>query len=167
MYKRILKSQILLMIFLIVLSAFDGTSKIVISTSYGSHIAHAAGQTVDNSINIQQLPVTKEDLDHLNPLNIGGNEDITTIAPSEKTSLFSTPGSIISETLAFFFPLTGLILFFYIVWGGFQIVLGSADKKNVDEGKKRISSAIVGFLLLFSAYWVAKIVETVFNLKFL
>jgi hypothetical protein len=76
-----------------------------------------------------------------------------------------TPGGIISRILDFAFPIAGLILFVMIVWGGFEMLMGAADKKSVDAGRQRITAAIIGFFLLFVSFWIIRVVETVLGIK--
>lgn len=108
---------------------------------------------VEPSINFDE-GVTSGTLEALNPLTImGGNQDLT------------TTGGIINQLLAFAFPLAGLILFVMIVWGGFTMVSGATNKKSLDDGKKRIVAAVLGFVLLFIAYWIMQILEVVFGVQ--
>lgn len=105
-----------------------------------------------------RVGVTNETLDFFNPLITEG---------SPLASDLSTPGGIISRVLVFAFPLAGLILFLMIVWGGFEMMIGAANKKNLDSGKKRVTAALVGFLLLFASYWIVSIVQEIFAIKIL
>lgn len=94
-------------------------------------------------------------LDQINPLKIGNSpiaEDL------------STPGGILSQVLTFAFPIAGLILFIMIVWGGFEILSQSATKKSTEAGRQRITSAIIGFGLLFASFWIIQIIEQVFGI---
>lgn len=95
-------------------------------------------------------------LDEFNPLHI---------AQSPLADELSTPRGILSQVLAYAFPLAGLILFVMLVWGGFEILSGATTKKSLDAGKQRITSAIVGFLLLFSSYWIMRVVEIIFGVN--
>lgn len=96
-------------------------------------------------------------LDSLNPLKIA----------SSKADRLSTPGGIISEVLKYAFPLAGMILFIMILFGGFQMLTGASTSKSVEEGKKKITAAILGFLLLFASYWIAQLIEIIFSIKIL
>lgn len=110
----------------------------------------------DNLSDFTQTGVTNATFDELNPLKTSG---------SEQAQQLSTPGGIISRVLEFAFPIAGLILFVMIVWGGFEILTGAADKKSLDAGKQRISAAIIGFVLLFVSYWIIRIIEEVLGIK--
>lgn len=96
------------------------------------------------------------ELNQFNPLIIGG---------SAQAELLSTPGGIITRVLAYAFPIAGLILFVMITYGGFQVILTSATKKSVEEGKKKITTSILGFMLLFSSYWIVQIIQTIFGAR--
>lgn len=100
---------------------------------------------------------TSTNFKQLNPLEMFGN--------SEGKALTS-PGAIVSRLLVFAFPLAGLILFTMLVWGGFEMLTG-ATSKGIDAGKQRVTSALVGFLLLFVSYWVFQIVEVIFGVAIL
>lgn len=111
----------------------------------------------DQNFDPLQGPTT-ETFNTLNPFKIAG---------SSQAEALSTPGGVISRLLVFAFPLGGLILFAMLVWGGFEIMIGSANKKSVDAGKQRITAALVGFALLFSSYWIAQILEVIFGIVIL
>lgn len=115
---------------------------------------------VTSTINAEEEPkiieVTAETFDDLNPLVIAGS-------PLAGES----PGGLVSRMLNFLFPLSGLVLFLLISWGGFEILISSADQKGMEAGKNRVTAAIIGFLLLFSTYWMAQIVEFIFRIKIL
>lgn len=99
---------------------------------------------------------SNDNFNQLNPLRMfGGHVDE-----------LSSPGGIVSRILLFAFPLAGLILFVMIVWGGFEMISG-ATSKGIEAGRQRVTAAVVGFLLLFVAYWVFQIVEVIFGLQIL
>ncbi len=107
-----------------------------------------------------------ETFNALNPLYIGGADNIAEKKESEYVSDLSTPGGIVSRVIKFLFPLAGLVLFVMLVWGGFEIMMGSISKK-VDAGKQRVTAAIVGFFILFATYWIWQIIQVVFGVKIL
>jgi hypothetical protein len=54
-----------------------------------------------------------------------------------------------------------------LIWGGVEIVVASTSgqQNKVDMGKKRVTAAIVGFVILFAAYGLLQLVEIVLGLK--
>ncbi len=104
--------------------------------------------------------VSKYHLDRLNPLYSQGSPVLA--------EELSTPGGIINRFIQnYAFPLAGLILFVMLVWGGFEMLSGAANKKSIDAGKQRITAAVIGFVLLFAAYWIIQIIEAMFGLSIL
>lgn len=97
-----------------------------------------------------------EFLDSVNPLKV---------AESPVAEQLSTPGGVISRVLQFAIPIAGLILFVMILWGGFDIVSGAAGKKGIEEGRKKITTALIGFFLIFGSYWIVQILQAIFGFK--
>ncbi len=78
---------------------------------------------------------------------------------------FSTPGGIISRFLPFILSAAGLILFVMLIWGGFEFMMGAANPKSAESGKQRITSAFIGFFILFSVFWIAQIMQIIFGIN--
>lgn len=97
-----------------------------------------------------------QNFDRFNPL----------VLESTKANTLNTPGGFISELLRYLFPLAGLVLFVMIVWGGFEMLTSSVAGKK-DAGRQRVTTAIIGFLLLFAVYWIGQIIQAVFGVQFL
>jgi len=110
----------------------------------------------------QPIEFNSSTLDELNPL---------TMYSAEKDAFYEGNNFSIAYTinrvLTFLFPIAGLILFVLITWGGFEMLLGAASKKNLDAGKQRVTAAVIGFLLLFSTYWIVQIIEEITQVNIL
>ncbi len=67
--------------------------------------------------------------------------------------------------LNLFIPLafigSGLILLFLLIGGGFSIIASGGNAKTVEQGKNQIAGAVIGFLLIFAAYWIIQIIQTI------
>lgn len=115
------------------------------------------GVCKSTDVGISDLEVSGDLLDSLNPLSSGNSKDD-----------LSTPGGIISRALSnFIFPIAGIILFAVLLLGGFQMLSGATNSKSLEEGKQRITSAIIGFIILFAAYWIAQLLELIFGIRIL
>lgn len=116
---------------------------------------------------------TNETFRNLNPLIVGSENNPDADRNTLLTAFLGpdymspSPAGIINRLLVFAFPLAGLILFIMIIWGGFEMVAGATNKKAMDQGRERITAAVIGFLMLFTAYWLVKVVETIFGVKIL
>jgi len=99
-------------------------------------------------------------LNRLNPLSVG-------TGACQPDPELNQPAGLINRSLRYLFPFAGLVLFVMTVWGGFEVLSTAASKKSIDAGKQRIQAAIIGFIMLFTAYWLMMIVEAVFSIKIL
>jgi hypothetical protein len=46
-------------------------------------------------------------------------------------------------------------------------MLTGAASKGVDEGKQKITAAVIGFIILFAAYWIMQLLELIFGIRIL
>lgn len=102
-------------------------------------------------------PVDEDLLNNLNPLK----------KFSTKADKLSTPGGIITEILNLSFPIAGVILFVMLTMAGFKMLTGATNSQSMEEGKKMISTAVIGFIILFAAYWIAQLLEIIFGINIL
>ncbi len=75
-----------------------------------------------------------------------------------------TIGQIISDILPIIFTITGILLLIYLLMGGFQLMFAAGDPKKVQGAWGKITNAIIGFVIIFVAYWVTQLIGTVFNI---
>ena len=80
---------------------------------------------------------------------------------------FSTPGALITIILKNVFILAGVLLLVIIILGGVSYISGAGnnDPKKAAAAKQTITNAIIGFLIIFTSYWIIKIIETITGLK--
>lgn len=76
-----------------------------------------------------------------------------------------TIGDVISALLRYLFVFAGLGVLLYLLYGGFQLMTSGGDPKGVAEGKGKITNAIVGFIIIFVAYWIIQAVAIIFGLE--
>jgi hypothetical protein len=72
----------------------------------------------------------------------------------------SNVGYFVSLFLRISFILAGLVLLFYFVLGGLGMIssAGKSDPKAAETAKATITSAIIGFVVVFTAYWIVKLI---------
>ena len=154
--------------------ASGGCRQTVNKSGYGS----LKSGPYDNQEACQKASNTSAMVNGVDPLQVSINADSLTsgtldsINPLRNSTTFGTkanrtPGHILSVLIKnIIFPAAGLLLFLLIVYGGFTIVQGSTMGNDtvVAAGKQRVTAAVVGFLLLFSSYWLWQIVELALGL---
>lgn len=81
----------------------------------------------------------------------------------------SSVGGALTTFLNYGLVLAGLVLFVMLIWGGYEMLMGSqmslSDTKSVAAGKQRITAAATGFVLLFVTYWIMQILQLVTGAK--
>lgn len=75
-----------------------------------------------------------------------------------------TVADLINQLTKFVYPLAGLLLFIYLIWGGYDYLLSGGNPEKIKAGQGKLTAAVVGFALLFIAYLLVKIIAQVFNL---
>ena len=78
---------------------------------------------------------------------------------------FKDFGSIISSLLPFLFAGAGLLLLLYLLYGGLSLMLSRGDPKAVQGAKDKITGAVVGFVIVFVAYWLVQIIGTILGIE--
>lgn len=80
---------------------------------------------------------------------------------------FATPADIANSLLPYLFTIAGLVLFGMLIAGGFTMLTAATDPKKAEAGKTRITNAVVGFIIIFVAYWLTQILEIILGVKIL
>lgn len=83
---------------------------------------------------------------------------------TNESTAASKVGGIISMIMPYLFVIAGLLLLFYLIYGGFHMMIAANDEKGLAEAKGKITNALVGFMLLFVAYWLVQILGHIFGI---
>jgi len=76
-----------------------------------------------------------------------------------------TLGNIISQIIPYIYVIAGLILFFLLITGGFSYLTSGGDPKKVETAQGKITHALAGFMIIFLSYWLAQLLEIIFNIQ--
>ncbi len=87
----------------------------------------------------------------------------------DNPSPFTTLASLVNHLYKAMLIFGGVLIFFLMVIGGFQYVMGAGQERSdqVEKGKKAITWSVIGFLLLFTSYWIIQILKLVTGIDFL
>ncbi|MCX6817063.1 MAG: hypothetical protein NTZ93_04300 [Candidatus Beckwithbacteria bacterium] len=85
------------------------------------------------------------------------------------TTIYQTGNvfDILSVIIKNIYVITGIILFFFIIIGGVGMILSAGDTEKQKQGSKTVTSAVLGYFIMFAAYWLIKIIEIIFGVKIL
>jgi len=75
--------------------------------------------------------------------------------------------AFISAILPNIYIVAGVILFLYMIFGGFILISSSGDAKKADEGKQVITNAIIGFAIIFVSYWIIQAITIITGIPIL
>lgn len=72
---------------------------------------------------------------------------------------------ILSNAIA----IAGVIMLLLILGGGIAIIAGAGQNnpEAAAKGKQAVTAAVIGFIIIFTAYWIIKIVEDITGLDIL
>lgn len=76
---------------------------------------------------------------------------------------FNTLGEIISDTYTLILTISGLAILIMLIMGGFGFLTSAGDAKQMEKARNQITYAIVGFIVLFAAFWVVQIAGIIFG----
>jgi hypothetical protein len=92
-------------------------------------------------------------------LKIGDDYTIT----SGYTGLPTTISEIVKNAFPFIFALAGIGLLLMIISAGFTLMTSAGDAKKMESGKQRLTYAIIGFLVIFCAFWIVQLFGIMFG----
>jgi hypothetical protein len=74
---------------------------------------------------------------------------------------------VVSLFLNIAFVLAGLILLFFFILGGIGMIgsAGQNDPQKAEQSKKTLTSAVIGFVIVFASYWIVKLILQLLNIN--
>jgi len=64
---------------------------------------------------------------------------------------------IITDGIPFVFAAAGIGLLFMIITAGFTLLTSAGDTKKMEAGKNRLTYGVLGFIVVFVAYWIVQL----------
>lgn len=102
-------------------------------------------------------------------LATGGDPRAIDLKPANQWS--NLPNLTIPGAIAFGIQavmiIAGVLFFFMLVWGGIEWILAGGDKAGAENARKRITSALVGIAIVFSAWAIMTLINVVFGVDLL
>lgn len=92
------------------------------------------------------------------------NSNIGSIGESAKQLSL---GGMISGFISLILILAGLAFFFILVIGGVKWILSGGDKAHTEGARNQITAALVGLVIVFSAWAIAGLIDSFFGINIL
>ena len=84
--------------------------------------------------------------------------DYLTLSDGQKVSdVFAKPSDLINLIVKVVFAGAGIILFAMVILSGLSMIAG-AEGKTLDKAKSTMTSAMIGFGIMFAAYWILQVI---------
>ena len=78
---------------------------------------------------------------------------------------FSTPASVVNVIMTrLLIPLIAVILFLVFISGGYDFLLSAGNPEKVKTARAKLTAAVIGFIILVSAYFITKLIGQIFGL---
>lgn len=78
-------------------------------------------------------------------------------------------GDLVSLLLRGAFVVSGIIVLFFFIMAGINIIAGAGQNnpEAVKKGKETATAAALGFVVIFVAYWIVRFIEVVTKSNFI
>jgi hypothetical protein len=85
------------------------------------------------------------------------------------TRQFDTFGALVNVIIRNAYVAAGIITLLLLVFGGFTYIIGAGagDTKKLEQGRKAISGAVIGLIIVVTSFWIVQIIELVTGVKLL
>jgi hypothetical protein len=77
---------------------------------------------------------------------------------------FTNLSSVITQIIPILFSVAGIFLLVFLLWGGLEYMLSMGDPKKAEKARGKITSAIIGFVIIFASYWIVQLIDYIFRL---
>lgn len=88
----------------------------------------------------------------------GGLKEIGSRGYGSSVNTVLDPRVMVARAITKLLGLLGIILVAFIIYSGWQYMTAGGDKAKIDEAKKRIVNAVIGLILVVSAFSIANFV---------
>lgn len=103
-------------------------------------------QGVESQVDIENVEVSLGD-------------KITLKDGSQVQEVFNSADDMVNLLVKVVFVGAGMVLFFMMIGAGFAMISGGSDDKG--KAKSTMTTALIGFVIMFSAYWIMQIIQLI------
>lgn len=76
---------------------------------------------------------------------------------------------LVSVIVSSAFAIASVILLFFFIFGGISMIAGAGqdNPERAAKGKQAVTSAAIGFIIIFVAYWIVRLIEITIGVNFI
>ena len=76
-----------------------------------------------------------------------------------------TAGSLVGGLIQLALVIAAIVFFFILVIGGIRWIVSGGDKQQTENARGQITAALVGLVIVFSAWAIAQLIGAFFNIN--
>jgi hypothetical protein len=69
-------------------------------------------------------------------------------------SIPRSPSEFVNDMLPQIYTVALILVFVYLIWGGYRWLISAGDPKAVQAAKAHITWAVAGMIIIFISYWM-------------
>lgn len=96
---------------------------------------------------------------------VGGEWNPGTTTIDGPADSLTNIASLISRLIPYFILFAGIGTLFMIILAGYELLTGANDAKKLEQGKQRLTYGLVGFFIVFLAFWGVQIIGVIFGIS--
>lgn len=73
--------------------------------------------------------------------------------------------SIVSWAVTAVLVVAAVIFFFMLIFGGIRWIMSGGDKANTEAARNQVTAAIIGLIIVFSAWAIMALISSVFGIS--
>ena len=76
-------------------------------------------------------------------------------------------GTFISSIHPNVYVIAGIILLLLLIFGGLMTIINQGNEQAQEQGKNAMTSAIIGFVIIFASFWIIQIIQVLTGVNIL
>lgn len=73
--------------------------------------------------------------------------------------VYTDPAFLVNLLIRNVFIVAGIVLFGLVIYAGYLMITGNV--KGLEKAKEILTGAVIGFIVMFAAYWIIQIINVV------
>lgn len=80
---------------------------------------------------------------------------------------YHTVSGILNPVIKTVYVVSGVIILFGLIAGGLTMIANAGNPEKQQQGSKTLTASVIGFLIVFSSYWIIQVIEVITSVSIL